>query len=208
LDGYSDAAIQWVIAHELAHVASGLPTDKPQRHDVLCEDRADHLATLWGFQPDATPTKSSGAQPGEHGTSGRAGRFNRTDQMSDDTPWYAPGHRQQGIPRQRRVGEEVWRLRHPDGRVQSCELHDDSAVGAGVDVLVVENGEPLFSRRCLSDEHAVRRAGARAGHAARRVDCANVMTTNGSRGMVYLTRSGRVDDAPQTAASEAPASFV
>ena len=52
LDGYSDAAIQWVIAHELAHVSSGLPTDKHQRDDVLCEDRADHLATLWGFQPE------------------------------------------------------------------------------------------------------------------------------------------------------------
>jgi hypothetical protein len=75
--------------------------------------------------------------------------------MSDDRPpWYAPNHRREGIPRERRAGEEVWRLRHPDGRVQSCELHDDSAVGAGVDVMVLEDGEPLFSRRCLSDEHA------------------------------------------------------
>jgi hypothetical protein len=74
--------------------------------------------------------------------------------MSDETPWYASSHRRPGIPRQRRTGEEVWRLRHPDGRVQSCELHDDSAVGAGVDVMLLENGEPLLSRRCFSDEHA------------------------------------------------------
>ena len=37
-----------------------------------------------------------------------------------------------GIPRQRVPGEEVWRLRDPEGvYVQSCELRDDSKVGAG-----------------------------------------------------------------------------
>jgi hypothetical protein len=38
-----------VIAHELAHVASGLPTGKWDRDDVLCEDRADHFALVYGF---------------------------------------------------------------------------------------------------------------------------------------------------------------
>jgi hypothetical protein len=52
LERFSDAAVRWVIAHELAHVASGLPTDKHRRDDVLGEDRADHFATLWGFQEE------------------------------------------------------------------------------------------------------------------------------------------------------------
>jgi hypothetical protein len=50
-------------------------------------------------------------------------------------------------------GEEVWRLTHA-GRVQSCELRDNSGVGAGWDVMLLENGEPLFSRRCHDEEHA------------------------------------------------------
>jgi len=45
-------------------------------------------------------------------------------------------------------GEEVWRVRHADGRVQSCELRDNSLVHAGWDVMVLQNDEPLFSRRC------------------------------------------------------------
>jgi hypothetical protein len=51
----------------------------------------------------------------------------------------------------RKPGEEVWRLRAPDGRVQSCKLRDDSAAGAGRDVMMLENGEPLFSRRCMDE---------------------------------------------------------
>jgi hypothetical protein len=43
-----------------------------------------------------------------------------------------------GIPRRRAAGEVVWRLHHPDGRTQSCELRDDSSVGAGWDVIVLE----------------------------------------------------------------------
>ena len=49
LGRYSDAAIQWVIARELAHVAAGLPNDLRRRDGALYEDRADHLACLWGF---------------------------------------------------------------------------------------------------------------------------------------------------------------
>ena len=59
-----------------------------------------------------------------------------------------------GIPRQRQPGEEVWRLGHPDGRVQSCELRDDSKAGAGWDVMLLEDGEPLFSRRCADERGA------------------------------------------------------
>jgi hypothetical protein len=58
-------------------------------------------------------------------------------------------------PRQPKPGEEVWRLQHPDGRVQSCELRDDSRAGAGWDLMILENDEPLFSRRC-ADEHEAR----------------------------------------------------
>jgi hypothetical protein len=57
------------------------------------------------------------------------------------------------IPRQRQPGEEVWRLRHGD-RVQSCELRNDSKAGAGWDVMVLKDGEPLFSRRCADERGA------------------------------------------------------
>ena len=60
-----------------------------------------------------------------------------------------------GILRQRQPGEEVWRLRHPtNGRVQSCELRDDSKAGAGWDVMILQDGEPLFSRRCVDERGA------------------------------------------------------
>ena len=38
--------------------------------------------------------------------------------------------------------------------MQSCEIRDETAVGAGWDVLVLVNGEPLFSRRCVDDRQA------------------------------------------------------
>jgi hypothetical protein len=51
-------------------------------------------------------------------------------------------------------GEEVWRLTHADGRMQTCELRDNSRVGAGWDVMMLEDGEPLFSRRCVDEPEA------------------------------------------------------
>ena len=51
----------------------------------------------------------------------------------------------------RKPGEEVWRLRDRAGRVQSCELRDNTQAGAGCDVMLLENGEPLFSRRCADE---------------------------------------------------------
>lgn len=68
LNRLSDAACQWVIAHELSHVASGLPTgsiviggkphtrvkgtvdryvEAPERN--VCEDAADGRVLDWGF---------------------------------------------------------------------------------------------------------------------------------------------------------------
>ena len=35
-----------------------------------------------------------------------------------------------------------------------CELRDDSKAGAGWDVLLLENDEPLFSRRCAFESEA------------------------------------------------------
>jgi len=46
---FSDAAVRWIVAHELAHVASALPTDRMIRDGELSEDRADHFALVWGF---------------------------------------------------------------------------------------------------------------------------------------------------------------
>jgi hypothetical protein len=74
---------------------------------------------------------------------------------SGEVPWYAPGHNRVGIARQRQRGEEVWRLRHPtDGWVQSCELRDDSRSGGGWDVTMLQDGELVFSRRCVDERGA------------------------------------------------------
>jgi hypothetical protein len=49
----------------------------------------------------------------------------------------------------RQPGEEVWRLRETaTGRIQSCELRDDTKDSAGWNVQVLINGAPLFSRSC------------------------------------------------------------
>ena len=40
------------------------------------------------------------------------------------------------------------------GCQQSRELRDDSKVGAGWDVMILEAGEPLFSRRCTDERGA------------------------------------------------------
>jgi hypothetical protein len=71
-----------------------------------------------------------------------------------DKPWFAPDHQPVGIPRARRAGEVVWRLVDNGGHIQSCELHDDTKVGAGWDVLVILDGEPWFPRRCPDAERA------------------------------------------------------
>jgi hypothetical protein len=49
LAGLSDKAVHGVIAHELGHVASALETDPRGRNEEICEDRADAIATWWGF---------------------------------------------------------------------------------------------------------------------------------------------------------------
>ncbi|MGA7763402.1 MAG: hypothetical protein WCA59_16785, partial [Candidatus Binataceae bacterium] len=48
----SDPAICWVIAHEFGHVASALPTDPNIRNEDLNEDRADAIASWWGFDEE------------------------------------------------------------------------------------------------------------------------------------------------------------
>jgi hypothetical protein len=57
-------------------------------------------------------------------------------------------------PRQPKPGEEIWRLTHADGLVHTCELRDNSRVGAGWDVMLLEDGDPLFSRRCVDEAEA------------------------------------------------------
>jgi hypothetical protein len=72
--------------------------------------------------------------------------------MRDDG-WYKPHpHRPAPTPRQPTPGEEVWRLRDNDtGRVQTCELRDNSEAGAGWEVQILEAGEILVSRRCENE---------------------------------------------------------
>jgi hypothetical protein len=51
--------------------------------------------------------------------------------------------------------EEVWRLRDPvTGRVQSCELRDNSKAVSGWAVTLLQNDEPLFSRWCVDERGA------------------------------------------------------
>ena len=60
-----------------------------------------------------------------------------------------------GIPQNRAAGDEVWRLRHPDGgRVQACEICHDQTGGEGWSVLILENGEPIFARSCVDESEA------------------------------------------------------
>ena len=48
----------------------------------------------------------------------------------------------------------MWRLVDALGQVQTCELVDDTAVGAGWDARILLDGEPYFSRRCPTLEVA------------------------------------------------------
>ena len=61
-------------------------------------------------------------------------------------------------PRQAKPGAEVWRLRDDTGRVQSCELRDNSRAGAGWEVQILEPGEILVSPSvCERTGSAIRR---------------------------------------------------
>ena len=45
-------------------------------------------------------------------------------------------------------------MRDGTGRMRSCELRNDSKAGADWAVMPVENGEPMFGRRCGSEQIA------------------------------------------------------
>ena len=73
--------------------------------------------------------------------------------MADDPkPFYAQdlGPR---APRTPTPGFRLWEVRNGD-RVIVCELRDDSRFAAGVDVQLIENGEILFSQRCVTADDA------------------------------------------------------
>jgi len=71
--------------------------------------------------------------------------------MRDDD-WYKPHpDRPAPPPRQPKPGEEVWRLRDSDtGRMQTCELRDNSRADAGWEVQILEAGEILPGVSTLS----------------------------------------------------------
>ena len=85
--------------------------------------------------------------------------------MNDD--WIAPDHRR-AVPTPSARAEEVWRL-YKGGRVLSCALRDESASGAGWEVLVLEDGRLRFSRlfrdepRARIGIHALKRGGLKGG---------------------------------------------
>ena len=51
------------------------------------------------------------------------------------------------------MSEEIWRLRRGD-RIVICELQNDTGVGLGWDVQLLEGGEVLFSKRCPREDDA------------------------------------------------------
>jgi hypothetical protein len=64
--------------------------------------------------------------------------------MSDD--WISPDHRP-ALPVPRTPSEPLWVL-SKDHRIISCELRDESRSGAGFDLVIRQDGEFSFSRRC------------------------------------------------------------
>jgi hypothetical protein len=67
----------------------------------------------------------------------------------DDSKWMIAGHvPERCIPRARRKGELAWTLKGPSGDVMTCQVFDDTAKGAGFDVVIGLDGEPQWSRRC------------------------------------------------------------
>jgi hypothetical protein len=73
-----------------------------------------------------------------------------------DNDWNRPHpNRPAALPRPPKPGEEVWRLLDNEtGRVQSCELRDNSRAGAGWEVQILAAGEILVSRQCASEREA------------------------------------------------------
>jgi len=71
--------------------------------------------------------------------------------MSDTSPRnqnaLTAGYKPKGIPRTARRGDEEWRL-EKDGETVSCELLDDSGVGAGWEVVIRKNDELIVGHRC------------------------------------------------------------
>ena len=58
----------------------------------------------------------------------------------------------QAAARQPQSGEEVWRVRLPNG--DTCELRDHSRQGAGWELQILANTEILVCRQCANEQHA------------------------------------------------------
>jgi hypothetical protein len=71
--------------------------------------------------------------------------------MSDTSPKnqdaLLTGHRPTSTTRTERRGEELWRL-HSGEQLMICELLDDARVGAGWEIRLRKNGEPILGLRC------------------------------------------------------------
>lgn len=60
------------------------------------------------------------------------------------------GYRPPTATRQPRTGDEAWRMISQDGALLTCELFDDSHVGAGWEVALRKGGELILGRRCAT----------------------------------------------------------
>lgn len=79
----------------------------------------------------------------------------REPDMRDRSNWSPTPIGWQTMPAStpRARGEEVWRLTQGE-RVATCELRDDSAVGAGWEVVIRRNDEIIAARRYLGESQA------------------------------------------------------
>jgi hypothetical protein len=72
--------------------------------------------------------------------------------MSDWNPT-PPDWRPTPKPTPRARGEEAWRVTR-DGHAIRCELRSDEGVGGGWEVVIRQDGDLSFSRRCANEATA------------------------------------------------------
>jgi hypothetical protein len=74
--------------------------------------------------------------------------------MSDDKGWNPTPPGWHPMPKPTKAPcQELWRVTL-NGHVISCELRDETRIGAGCDVCIRQDGELSFSRRCPDEAFA------------------------------------------------------
>jgi hypothetical protein len=69
--------------------------------------------------------------------------------VSDELPFYAPGHHRTIAPITPKRGDEVWRLRK-EYRTQTCELSNEERAGFGWDVPIARGRRATVLDHCVN----------------------------------------------------------